>query len=67
MTSSRPGSSLAAWHVARVELAELRSSPGLYLFVPLILLQTLGQALVEVGFLDSPLLITLGQLRRRAR
>ncbi len=49
-----------AWDVARVELTELRSSPGLYLFVPLILLQTLGPALVAVGFLDTPLLITSG-------
>ncbi len=49
--------------MARVELTELRSSPGLYLFVPLILLQTLGTALVAVGFLDTPLLITSGHLR----
>ena len=49
-----------AWQVARVELTELRSSPGLYLFVPLILLQTLGTALVDVGFLDTPLLVTPG-------
>ena len=46
--------------MARVELTELRSSPGLYLFIPLILLQTLGPALVAVGFLDTPLLITSG-------
>ena len=33
-----------AWQMARVELTELRSSPGLYLFAPLILLETLGPA-----------------------
>ena len=41
-------------------MTELHLSPGLYLFVPLILLQTLGSAMVEVGFLDTPLLITSG-------
>ncbi len=60
MTTARPGLWAGAWHVARVELAELRSSPGLYLFVPLLLLQTLGTALIEVGFLDTPLLVTSG-------
>ena len=34
------------------------SSPGLYLFIPLILLQTVVTALVEVSFLDTSLLIT---------
>ena len=65
MTTSRPGLIAGAWQVARVELTELRSSPGLYLFVPLILLQTLGTTLVAVGFLDTPLLITSGHLRRQ--
>ncbi len=60
MTTARPGLLAGAWQVARVELTELRSSPGLYLFTPLILLQTLGPALVAVGFLDTPLLITSG-------
>ena len=60
MTTARPGLLAGAWQVARVELTELRSSPGLYLFIPLILLQTLGPALVAVGFLDTPLLITSG-------
>ena len=60
MTTARPGLFAGAWQVARVELTELRSSPGLYLFAPLILLQTLGPALVAVGFLDTPLLMTSG-------
>ena len=41
-------------------LPSLCSSPGLYLFVPLILLQTLGPSLVQVGYLDTPLLVTSG-------
>jgi ABC-type transport system involved in multi-copper enzyme maturation permease subunit len=60
MTGTRPGLFAGAVNVARVELAELISSPGLYLFSALILLQTLGNALTRVGFLDTPLLITSG-------
>jgi ABC-2 type transport system permease protein len=58
MTMKRPDLLLGAWQVAKVELIELRSSPGLYLFIPLLLLQTVGAALVEVGFLDTSLLVT---------
>src|SRR5208337_3543048 len=60
MAVTRPGLISGAWHVARIELAELVSSPGLYLFVPLILLQTVSQSLVQVGHLDTPLLVTSG-------
>jgi hypothetical protein len=60
MTSARPGLVAGAWRVARVELTELRSSPGLYIFIPLLLLQTIGTALIEVGFLDTPYLVTAG-------
>ncbi len=60
MAGTRPGLLWGAWHVARIELAELVSSPGLYLFVPLILLETLGSSLVQVGYLDTPLLVTSG-------
>src|SRR5262249_50107129 len=58
MTHRRPGRLSGIWHVARVELAELRSSPGLYLFIPLLLLLTISVALVETGFLDTSFLIT---------
>jgi ABC-type Na+ efflux pump permease subunit len=58
MTMRRPGLLAGAWHVARAELVELRSSAGLYLFIPLILLQTIGGALVETGFLDTSFLVT---------
>ncbi len=60
MAGTRPGLLGGAWHVGRIELAELLSSPGLYLFVPLILLQTVGQSMVQVGYLDTPLLVTSG-------
>jgi ABC-2 type transport system permease protein len=66
MTSGRPGLWRGAWQIARVELAELRSSPGLYIFVPLLLLQTIGTALIEVGFLDTPLLFTTGTFAARS-
>ncbi len=58
MTMKRPGLGLGAWHVARAELAELRSSPGLYLFIPLLLLQTITTALFDTGFLDTSFLVT---------
>ena len=61
---ARPGLLRGAWNVAKIELIELRSSPGLYLFIPLmILLQTVTAALVEVGFLDTSLHGHAGQLR----
>jgi ABC-2 type transport system permease protein len=60
---SAPASFLRSlWLVARVELRELRSSPGLYLFVPLILLQTIGAGALAVGAFDTPLLATAGTL-----
>lgn len=66
MITTRPGLFAAAWQVARVELAELRASPGLYLFTPLLLLQTVGTALVEVGVLDAHPLVTSGTFAVRA-
>jgi len=49
MVGSAPGFWRGAIEVARVELRELRNSPGLYLFIPLILIQTLGSAAVALG------------------
>jgi len=46
--------------VARTELRELRRQPGLYIFVPLILVQTLGNVLLAVGAFDTPILLTPG-------
>jgi hypothetical protein len=48
--------------VARAELRELRSSPGLYLFVPMIVLQVIGVSLAAVGAFGTPLLMTPGTL-----
>lgn len=62
MTSLRPGFIAGAWLVAKAELRELLSSPGLYIFIPLILLQTVGIALIAVGAFDTPLLSTPGTL-----
>lgn len=66
MTVSPPGFLRGAWQVVRFEFAELRSQPGLYLFVPMILLQTLGGCLTALGAFDTPLLITPGTFAVRA-
>ena len=60
MTSRRPGLIRGAWAVMRAEVAELRSSPGLYLFVPLLVLEAFGPNMVAVGAFDTPLLLTSG-------
>ncbi|MBK8232948.1 MAG: hypothetical protein IPK72_20785 [Candidatus Eisenbacteria bacterium] len=52
--------------VLRFEWQELWSSPGLYLFAPIILLQILGGNLVAVGAFDTPLLITAGTVAARS-
>lgn len=62
---ARPPSFLAAVReVARVELRELGSSPGLYLFVPMILIQTLGEV-VQTGAFDTTVMSTPGNLAVR--
>jgi ABC-type transport system involved in multi-copper enzyme maturation permease subunit len=62
MGSEPPSFLRSLWLVARVELRELRSQPGLYLFVPIILLQTIGTNVLAVGAFDTPLLATSGSL-----
>jgi ABC-type transport system involved in multi-copper enzyme maturation permease subunit len=62
MTTARPGLVRGILHVARVELRELAAQPGLYIFVPLILLQTIGSTLFRVGAFSTPLLWTPGTL-----
>ncbi len=57
-----PGFPAGAFDVAWIELRELVSQPGLYLFVPLILIQTFGSAITTVGAFDAPLLHTPGTL-----
>lgn len=46
--------------VAGIEVKELLRQPGLYIFIPLILIQALGNALLAVGAFDTPLLLTPG-------
>ncbi len=62
MTSRAPGFWQGFRRVAGAELKELRSSPGLYLFVPLIVWQSLANALLAIGAFDTPLLVTPGSL-----
>jgi ABC-2 type transport system permease protein len=52
--------------MARFELRGLAGSPGLYLFVPIILLQVLGTTLLGVGAFETPLLVTAGTMAVRA-
>lgn len=51
--------------VIRFELRELLHQPGLYLFIPIILIQTLGQALLLIGAFDTPMLVTPGAFVQR--
>jgi ABC-2 type transport system permease protein len=62
MRSGSPGLRESIWMVARSEMRELRSEPGLYLFIPLILFQTIANSLVSLGAFDTPLLLTPGTL-----
>jgi len=62
MRSSAAGFRHTVWQVARSEMRELKSQPGLYLFVPLILFQIIGNSLVALGPFDTPLLLTSGTL-----
>ncbi len=61
MRSEGTGRLAGAWEVARVELRELRRHPGLYLFVPLILAQSLGSVITVAAF-DTTRLLTPGTL-----
>jgi len=61
MQSGAPGFFATLREVAGTELKLLGRHPGLYLFVPLILVQIFG-GLVQVGAFDTPLLQTSGLL-----
>src|SRR6185436_19064357 len=65
MASGAPSFARATRLVARVELRELRNAAGLYLFVPLILLQTLGANWEALGPFGTLLLATSGTLAVR--
>lgn len=66
MRTRIPGLLAGAWEVARIELIELRSSPGLYLFIPLLLLESIGPNLIAVGAFDTPILLTSGTYALRS-
>jgi hypothetical protein len=46
--------------VTGAEIRELARQKGLYIFIPLILIQALGNALIAVGAFDTPILLTPG-------
>ena len=46
--------------VTGAEMRELARQKGLYIFIPLILIQALGNALIAVGAFDTPILLTPG-------
>ncbi len=48
--------------VGRAEVRELLSSPGMYIFIPLILIQVLGTVFTAVGPFDTPLLFVPGTM-----
>lgn len=60
MTGGTPSFAASVASVAGAELKELLRQAGLYIFVPLILLQTIGNALLAVGAFDTPILLTPG-------
>jgi ABC-type multidrug transport system permease subunit len=60
MRSGVPSFLQSSIAVARVELRELTRQAGLYIWIPLILLQTLGNSLLSVGAFDTPVLLTPG-------
>jgi ABC-type transport system involved in multi-copper enzyme maturation permease subunit len=60
MRSRGIGLGAGTLEVARTELRNLLSSPGVYLFGALILLETLGESLTALGPFQTELLITPG-------
>jgi len=63
---SAPGFLGSTARVARGELRGLLSQVGLYLFIPLILVQTLGSNLLALGAFQTELLLTSGDLAVRS-
>ena len=65
MQTDPPGFVEAATAIGRAEVRELVVRAGMYLFVPLILYQSISQSLFALGPLDSPLLLTSGAMAAR--
>jgi ABC-type transport system involved in multi-copper enzyme maturation permease subunit len=62
MISRPPGLLGAAWEMARVELVQIRSQPGVLLFVLFAMLLTLESAGSARGVFDSQVILTSGGL-----
>jgi ABC-type Na+ efflux pump permease subunit len=60
MATEKPSFLTGLISVTRAEMRELRRQAGLYIFIPLILIQCLGNALLAVGAFDTPILLTPG-------
>jgi ABC-type multidrug transport system permease subunit len=60
MASGVPSFARSVAAVASAEVRELLRQAGLYLFVPMILIQVLGNVLLAVGAFDTPVLLTPG-------
>lgn len=61
MRTRRPGFLRATLEMARVELKILGTHPGVWLFLPLIVLNAIFDALYSVGAFDTLLLLTPGR------
>ena len=61
MRSRRPGFVSAVLQTARSEAKILRNHPGVWLFLPLIVLNAIGDALFSIGAFDTRLLTTPGR------
>ncbi len=62
MRSSRPTFGAGAWTIAKAELNELRRQPGLYIFLPLIVLFTVIVNSSDKGMFSTTRLATTGYL-----
>lgn len=60
MTCAPPPFLRTVFDVAKFEAQNLRSQPGLYLFVPIILVQVIGETFFRTGAFETPLLLTPG-------
>lgn len=65
MTSGRLGILRGLWAVARFEVKGLLHQPGMYLFVPIIMLMTVSDSMVQVGAFSSEPLLTSGSMAVR--
>jgi ABC-2 type transport system permease protein len=60
LAGPRPSFLAGLRSIASMEAREILRQGGLYIFVPMILIQTLGRALTAVGAFDTPILLTPG-------